>query len=119
MGKTSKRQKAEKDTIEELKGDFPRIERAANLGELKLALVFDDGRIVLVDMAKTAKKGGVFAKLKDPKYFSRVRPIRSGRALAWPGELEFCADALYGTGVRKRRPKPNATPFDARVFELI
>jgi len=38
---------------------------------------------------------GVFAPLADPVFFARVRVGEGGRSLEWPGELDFCADALW------------------------
>ena len=38
---------------------------------------------------------GVFAPLADPAFFARVAVGRRGRSLEWPGELDFCADALW------------------------
>ncbi len=37
----------------------------------------------------------VFAALGDPVFFARVRIGEAGRSLEWPGELDFCADALW------------------------
>lgn len=38
---------------------------------------------------------GVFAALSDPAIFARVHVGQRGRSLEWPGELDFCADALW------------------------
>jgi len=38
---------------------------------------------------------GVFAALADPAIFSQVHVGERGRSLEWPGELDFCADALW------------------------
>jgi hypothetical protein len=38
---------------------------------------------------------GVFAPLADPSFFSLVTVGERGRSLEWPGELDFCADALW------------------------
>ncbi|MFI4948925.1 MAG: DUF2442 domain-containing protein [Alphaproteobacteria bacterium] len=38
---------------------------------------------------------GVFASLSDPEFFSQVKVGERGRSLEWPGELDFCADALW------------------------
>ena len=100
------------------KTTFPRIQKVADLGDMRLALVFDDKRVVIVDFSDTAGKGGVFEPLADPVFFAKAKPVRHGRALAWPGDLEFCSDALHGEGVRARRISPAKTPFSAKVFEL-
>ncbi len=38
---------------------------------------------------------GVFAAFADPGFFAKVRIGEGGRSLEWPGELDFCADALW------------------------
>src|SRR5215213_3244958 len=38
---------------------------------------------------------GVFAAFSDPEFFAQVRVGEGGRSLEWPGELDFCADALW------------------------
>jgi len=38
---------------------------------------------------------GVFAAFADPAFFVQARIGEGGRSLEWPGELDFCADALW------------------------
>jgi hypothetical protein len=38
---------------------------------------------------------GVFAAVADPAVFAQVRVGERGRSLEWPGEIDFCADALW------------------------
>lgn len=38
---------------------------------------------------------GVFAPLADPAVFAQVHVGERGRSLEWPGEIDFCADALW------------------------
>ena len=38
---------------------------------------------------------GVFAAIADPAVFTQVRVGDRGRSLEWPGEIDFCADALW------------------------
>jgi len=38
---------------------------------------------------------GVFATVADPAVFEQVRVGERGRSLEWPGEIDFCADALW------------------------
>jgi len=74
--------------------ELPRIELVAALGELRVAIAFDDGRVVLVDFCETVREGGVFERLRDPKFVAKFNLARDGRALVWPGDLEFCAEIL-------------------------
>ena len=38
---------------------------------------------------------GVFASVTDPAVFMQVGVGERGRSLEWPGEIDFCADALW------------------------
>jgi hypothetical protein len=38
---------------------------------------------------------GVLAAVTDPAVFTQVRVGERGRSLEWPGEIDFCADALW------------------------
>jgi hypothetical protein len=38
---------------------------------------------------------GVFAAFSDPAFFAQVHVGERGRSLEWPGERDFCADALW------------------------
>ncbi|MGA3003679.1 MAG: DUF2442 domain-containing protein [Acetobacteraceae bacterium] len=38
---------------------------------------------------------GIFARLADPTVFMQVGIGEHGRSLEWPGEIDFCADALW------------------------
>ena len=38
---------------------------------------------------------GVFSALADLAVFSQARVGERGRSLEWPGEIDFCADALW------------------------
>ena len=38
---------------------------------------------------------GVMKQLADPAFFARVSVGERGRPLVWPGEIDFCADALW------------------------
>lgn len=71
-----------------------RIVRVEPKPRFELRLTYDDGAVVVVEFRSVIRRGGVAAPLRDPEFFQRVRVERGGRALAWPGELDFCADAL-------------------------
>ena len=38
---------------------------------------------------------GIFAAFSDPTLFAQARVGERGRSLEWPGEIDFCADALW------------------------
>jgi hypothetical protein len=75
-----------------------RICAATPLPENRVLLSFDDGAVAAVDFASLIRQGGVFAPLGDPAFFQQVRVSDDGRYIAWPGELDFCADALWEQG---------------------
>lgn len=49
---------------------------------------------------------GVFATLADPATFMQVRIGERGRSLEWPGEIDFCADALWYEAHPEDAPQP-------------
>ena len=57
-------------------------------------LEFEDGSRVAVDFSEYIRPGTVTGALADPAVFSAVRVGPRGRSLEWPGEVDFCADAL-------------------------
>lgn len=62
--------------------------------DYRVWLRFDDGVAGEVDFSAHAGQG-VFKAWKDPEFFRRAAIGDGGRTLAWPGELDFCADALW------------------------
>ncbi|MGD0088419.1 MAG: DUF2442 domain-containing protein [Planctomycetota bacterium] len=74
---------------------FHIITRATPEPPCRLRLAFADGTTDVVDFAPLQKRGGVFTKLGDPQFFAQVRIGERGRTIEWPGELDFCADALW------------------------
>ncbi len=38
---------------------------------------------------------GVMRRLAEPGFFAQVQVGDRGRTLVWPGDIEFCADALW------------------------
>ena len=64
-------------------------------------LRFDDGIEGETDFSPHAGHG-VFAAWNDYAVFRRAAIADQGRALAWPGEIDFCADALWLEVTRKQ-----------------
>lgn len=63
--------------------------------DYKVRLLYSDGIVEIVDFKPVIARGGVFAALLEPDLFSRVSVGERGRYITWPGELDFCADALW------------------------
>lgn len=61
----------------------------------RLRISYDDGQTIEVDFAPTIARGGIFTALADWDVFEKVRPDARGRSVCWPGEIDFCADALW------------------------
>lgn len=59
-----------------------------------VALTWANGQTTVNSFARLVGKG-VFAAFADPAFFAQVRVGEGGRSLEWPGELDFCADALW------------------------
>lgn len=81
-----------------------RIIQAKSVGQYELELAFDDGSHGAVDFEPVIREGGVYAPLADADVFRKFSVNQNGRVLAWPGEVEFCADSLWmaamsGTGL--------------------
>ena len=100
-------------SIEALVTMFYVIESAVVGRDNCLTLMYRDGERITVDFKKVIDRGGVFAKLADPTYFRQVTVGPRGRSIEWPGELDFCADALWleaHGGIDECRTSSGATP---------
>jgi hypothetical protein len=70
-----------------------KIESVNALPAYRLALRFDNGESGVVDLSEFVGRG-VFAAWATPGFFEQVSITDDG-AVAWPGELDMCPDALY------------------------
>ena len=59
-----------------------------------VALTWANGETTVSSFRHLVGKG-VFAAFSDPAFFVQARVSGGGRSLEWPGELDFCADALW------------------------
>jgi len=71
----------------------------------KLRLRYADGASVEVDFESIIERGGVFTKLADASFFNRVEVGEKGRSICWPGEIDFCADALWIEGQKRKQER--------------
>lgn len=86
-----------------------RIKTVESSDNFSPRLTYDDDCFVLADFAKLIRKGDAFAALGSRSFFRRVKLRKGGREVAWPGEIDFCADALRLNG-RKMRLKKRGNP---------
>jgi hypothetical protein len=66
---------------------------ATPLPDFRLKLSFDNGEVGVVDLSALASLG-VFNAWRTPGLFNDVF-VSSEGAVAWPGQIDLCADALY------------------------
>lgn len=66
------------------------------LDDFRLRISLDNGTEIERDLTPlTERAKGVLTKLRDPKFFRRVRIVDG--ALTWPGEIDICPlTTLYG-----------------------
>jgi hypothetical protein len=60
-----------------------------------LRVGYDDGASITLDFNPIIRQGGVFAGLADEQVFAKVTIGPRGRSICWPGDIDFCADALW------------------------
>lgn len=93
-----------------------RIVAVQALPDHKLKLRFDDGVEGVVNLSAEIGKE-MFVAWKDLNHFASVKIEHNGRALAWPGEIDLCADALYlevtGKKVEELFPELHSEPAHA------
>ena len=59
-----------------------------------VALTWGNGERTVSSFRHLVGKG-VFTAFSDPAFFARAAVGEGGRSLEWPGDLDFCADALW------------------------
>ncbi len=72
-----------------------RVVAAKALEPFKVWLRFTDGCEGVVDLDDVFERGGVFAPLRDPAEFAKVRVEREFGTIEWPGEVDLDPDVLY------------------------
>ncbi len=70
-----------------------------------VALTWANGETTVSSFRHLAGKG-IFAAFSDPAFFAQARVGEGGRSLEWPGELDFCADALWFEAHPEDAPEP-------------
>jgi hypothetical protein len=72
-----------------------RIIAVEPLGGFRLRLRYEGGGVAEVDFTPSIEMGGVCAPMAEPAFFAQVFIGERGRSLEWPGDVGFCADALW------------------------
>jgi hypothetical protein len=81
------------------------VAAAPDASDYTVALTWANGAQTRSNFARLAGKG-VFVPLSDPDTFKKVRVGDSGRSLVWPGDIDFCADALWFEAHPEDAPSP-------------
>ena len=77
------------------------------LSNFRLKITYADGRTIEIDFTNKIEKDTVTESLGNPDFFKQVKITRDGRAIEWPGKVEFCADSLWFEGSGERNPYVN------------
>lgn len=64
------------------------------IGEHRLRLAFDDGTVGEVDFTNREWRG-VFAPLRDPRYFASVKVDHEAGTITWPNGVDMAPEPLY------------------------
>ncbi len=70
-----------------------KVTDANPLPAYRLSLRYENGESGVVDLSEFVGRG-VFSAWEKPGVFEQV-VVTSDGAVAWPGELDMCPDALY------------------------
>lgn len=73
---------------------FHHIVKIEPQSEQKLWIEYEDGTSGIVDFSHLIGLGGVFEALSKPETFAQATIGADGRFIEWPGQIDFCADAL-------------------------
>lgn len=74
----------------------PRIAKAEPRPDLTVVVDWTDGSRSIADFKPWIARGGVFAPLADPVFFTMTMKIDwRGYSLGWPGDIEFSAQGLW------------------------
>ena len=79
------------------------LTRVEALPEFIIRLTYKDGEVYELSFKALLARGGVMIPLRDPQLFAQVRIAEDGEAIEFPGEVDFCADALRWDGELARR----------------
>ena len=84
---------------------LPEVTAVEVLDHHRLRLTFADGTAGVVDLSHLAARGPIFAPLRDPEYFARVRVDPEGGTIVWPNGADVAPETLYAA-VREGTGRP-------------
>ena len=77
---------------------LPTILEISPQSDFILKFTYDNAEVVMIDFKPIIAEGGVCAPLANAQFFAQVSLGSRGRFIQWPGEIDFCADALWLEG---------------------
>lgn len=86
----------------------PRVESVMALRPYVVRVRFEDGEVRDVDISPLLD-GAVFAPLRDPAAFARVRMDEQTGTVAWPSGADLDPDVIYGIASPSRQPAARVT----------
>ena len=88
------------------------VSAAADPGTPTARLGWQNGSVTQADFARLAEHG-MCAAFTDPTFFEQATVLDDGQVLAWPGDLEFDADAMWFEA------HPEDSPSDAAIKGIV
>ena len=65
------------------------------LGNLRVEIVFDNGKKGIVDLREYAEQGGIFNRLADEEYCKQVYVNKDIGTICWPEGQDIAPESLY------------------------
>jgi len=78
---------------------------ASYKGGYKIEIVFDDGKVGVVDFGKYLEKGGVFERFRDIGFFQDFRVNEELGVLTWKDEVDVAPETLYAEATGSPLPE--------------
>jgi len=64
-------------------------------GEYKIEVIFDDGKMGVIDFTKYLRRGGVFERFKDIDFFRNFKVNQELGVLTWEDAIDIAPETLY------------------------
>jgi len=80
------------------------------LDDFRLELTFDDGKSGVLDCKPIIAKGGVFAKLRDPRVFEKAQVSKELGVVTWDNDVDIAPETAYCRATGAPLPEWMETP---------
>lgn len=93
-----------------------KVSKIKYLHNYSLQVVFNDGKIKIVDLSDVVRKGGYyFEPLQDIDLFKNVSMDDMNYSICWPNGADLSPDILYEIGKEVKAKKSTHKPIGAPV----